>query len=313
MAAYKPSLNMSQFKKIKREHNEEELQAAIQKASARYMEPEILHDVKVAGIIKDSVKFNENNPTWLQFGLIFENAAGEVANQYFMIPCGGELNFTGRTGNVTAMPLANYGNFLQCMGLFGMGTVLVDRIIETNCEVLEGLIGFQLRYIAKWNKKKLHAQYDSEQQAWFLVDYKGQLMREEPFQLPSKDEVETPEQRWAELVVAAQEEGFAFESSANGQILPAPGIVNPIAQLGINPAGNDRAAIKAAHEQSVPKTQVAKPTTKAATGVAKPKLGLLKKTPTPPPAPEPEEEEEAETGEGEFDSTEFDQEQEVDG
>jgi len=301
MTSYKPSLKLSQFKKAKRDLTEEQMQDAIKKASARYMEPEILHDVKIAGVVKDSVKINANNPTWVQFGLTFENSASEIANMYFMVPLTSDITFTGKSGSQTTMPLANYGNFLQCMGLQGMSNAFVDRLIETDCEALNDLIGFQLRYIAKWNKKKLHGQYDNEQQAWFLVDYRGQLVSEEPYQLPGKDEVESPEQRWAEMVTAAQELGFAFENSANGQILPNPSIVNPLAQLGIS-LSSDKDAIEAAHMQSKPKATV--PSLKPKVGVVKPKPALKPVTP-PPPTPEEEEEE--------YDPEEFDQVEEVEG
>lgn len=289
MSDYKPKLSMAQFKKVKREYTEEQMNDEIRRASARFMEPEVMHDVKIAGIVKDSVKFNETNPTWLQVGFILENAAGEIANHYIMVPCGPNVEFISRTGKPTAMPLANYGHFLTVLGLVEYKMAIIDKIIQTDCEALNGFIGFQLRYIAKWNKKKVHPQFDQSDNCWRLVDAQGRIADEDPFQIPSRDEVEKPEDRWAEMALRAQELGLGFETQATGMLMANPQIVNPINQLGlIKVAASNAAAIEKAHAQSAPKVA-----TIAKKAVAKTQVAA-KKTPPPPPVEEEVEEEEEE-------------------
>jgi len=273
-------IDLSKFKKTKREYSNEDIEKAIKDASQRRMEPGIMHDVKIASVRPDSIKMNKTNPTWLQWSWMFENAAGENAMMTFLAPVGQSIEFISAAGKPTVFPLASFGKMLTVLGLAEHRMEFIDRIVETDGEVLYDMVGYQCRLMLKWNKKKVHPAYDQDKQAHFLHDYQDRLVTEQPFLVPSADDVENSDERWSEIAQFCSDNGLTLELGPQPELHQIEGIINPLAQIGLG---------------------VAKKPTKPAAA------GLKKLRPNPPkpkakPEPEPEEEEEEET---EYDPSDY--------
>lgn len=226
-------LDLSKFRKVKREWNTADIEKAIQETEFKRMQPGIVHDVKISGVREDSVKFHANNPTWIQWMWNFENSAGESASMVFMAPIGQNYSFTTKAGKQTNFPMASFGKMLVAFGIEDYATQLSDLIISTDAKVLAEMAGFQCKMVLKWNPKKLHPMYDSEKSVYFLVDSQDRLCCEQPFVLPGRDEVENAEERYAEMIEYAAQAGMQFESSPTAEIFRNQAIVNPIAAIGL--------------------------------------------------------------------------------
>lgn len=289
-----PSLNLAQFKKTKRDFDNDAIEEAMKKASQRRMQPGIMHDVKITGVREGSMKMHETNPTWMQWAWTFENSAGESAMMTFLAPLGQSMDFIARTtGKSTIFPLASFGKMLTALGLSEHRIEFLDRIVETNGSVLSDAVGFQCRMILKWNKKKCHPIYDNDKQAWFLADYQDLLITEQPFAVPAADEVENSNERWAEMAQYCADEGLQFEVGPSPEILINDAIVNPLEQIGI---GKRRPSATAAGRASN------RPGTKS------PLLREKLKPKAPPPPPKPvEEADEIEDDDTDYDPGEYDE------
>lgn len=272
-------INLSKFKKTKRDYTNEDIENAIKQASMRRMEPGIMHDVKISQVKADSIKMHETNTEWIQWTWIFENAAGENGMMTFLAPLGQSNEFISKAGKPTVFPLASFGKMLTALGLADHRMEFIDRIVETDGEVLHDICGFQCRYISKWSKNKVHPLYDPDKQAWYVADHQGRLVSEEPFAIPSADEVQDSSERWAEMAQWAADNGLTLELGANPELHVLEGIINPLAQIGIG--------VKKAAPKPGPRA----------------KLNVMK--PRPPKPSQPVEEEEEETEETEYDPSEY--------
>jgi hypothetical protein len=293
-------LDLSQFKKVKREHGQAEIDAAMKKASQKRMQAGILHDVKIIGVLDKSVKFNENNPEWVQWMWEFENSAGETAVMGFMAPLGQQFNFIKKDGKLTSFPLNGFGKMCMALGITN-GPDFSDRLAATDCDVLKDFAGFQCRIILKWHPKKMHAMYDAEKQAFFVVDALDRLMSEEPFTLPAYEEGMKSEERYAEMVQWCADSGYSFELNPTPEIYPIETIKNPLEQVGIGVKSPNVSGTKA--PAITPPKPGQPPVRKPMPSMPKPTT----KPVAPPPPPEPVEEEvEVEAGPDGYDPSEYD-------
>jgi len=225
--------NLAQFKKTKRNFTDEQIEDAMKKASQRRMQPGIVHDVKISIVKDDSIKMHETNPSWIQWTWIFENAAGETAMMTFLAPLGQSMEFISRAGKPTVFPLASFGKMLTAVGLADHRLEFLDRIVDSEAQVLHDICGFQCRMILKWSKNKVHPHYDNDKGAWYIVDAQDRMFTETPFAVPSSDEVQDSTERWAEMAQYCADNGVSLELGPNAEILPIEGISNPLAQIGI--------------------------------------------------------------------------------
>jgi hypothetical protein len=294
-------LDLSQFKKVKREHGQAEIDAAMKKASQKRMQAGILHDVKIIGVLEKSVKFNDTNPEWVQWMWEFENSAGETAVMGFMAPLGRQFDFLKKDGKPTAFPLNSFGKMCLALGITN-GPDFSDRLAATDCDVLKDFVGFQCRLLLKWHPKKMHAMYDAEKQAFFVVDALDRLMSEEPFTLPAYEEGMKNEERYAEMVQWCADSGYSFELNPSPEIFAIDTIRNPLEQVGIG--------VKSPNVPTTKAPVAAKPAPSTAPAMRKPMPSMPSKpiVKPPPPTPEPvvDEEVEVEAGPEGYDPSEYD-------
>jgi hypothetical protein len=83
----------------------------------------------------------------------------------------------------------------------------------------------------RWPQGACHAEYDNNTSAYFLCDSANNRLHPEPFKLKKQEEGESYNERFAEMIVAADNLGMSFSVNPELETYLHEGIQNPVSKF----------------------------------------------------------------------------------